>query len=139
MRSGTSALLELLNGTLWILSVQVVAICVLYCVYQARTLRMTWRDWIFALPVGMALAITLGVEKTGDTIRYYFVWLWRFLTGGRGELNMEMVALGGLFAAAGMLGLIYVLTREWFGARILLASTTIVAVYLAGSLLLRAF
>lgn len=132
----TSRILEMINGSLAILAAELIAICVIYCMYQGINLRMSWRDWIVALPLGIAVALALLTKNVGDEIRYLTVWWWRFTTDGVGpmsEVQLLLLILGSTITALGMLWLIYRLTQEWFGVRILAFCAAMVAVYLGGT------
>lgn len=134
----TNRVLELINGSLSILSLELMAICILYCWWQSRMLKMRPRDWL-VLPIGMALALSMAVRDSGDFTRYITIWWWRFWAKGTvslGEAQLMLLIVGGSIAAVGMLLMIYVLTREWFAWRVLALCAGIVGAYLVTSITL---
>lgn len=109
-------LLEIVNGNLAILRFEFLIFLAVY-LYMAAD-EMKPRDWFVALPLGMAVAVSMFFNNAGELGRNVVVWTWRVSTGGvvpLTDFQLGMLTAFASVAALGLLLMIRIFSRPFFG------------------------
>lgn len=72
-------LLEIVNGNLAILRLEFLIFLFAYLWMAADEMKP--KDWFIALPLGMAVAVSMAFNNAGEFGRNVVVWVWRASTG----------------------------------------------------------
>lgn len=114
-----TAVLEAVNLSVIVTSALLVLFLAYYCVQQMRLRGLSWRFAFAAMPIGLALAVAMEVEKSGVLLTRIGVWCWRHLGVGEAvPMNLverSITFVGIIITAFGMLWLIRLVSRVYFG------------------------
>lgn len=131
--NGVNRPLEAFNGAWAILAGYCVVFLLLHLHRTGITKHLTWRRWLFHLPVGMQLAVATTAICAAIFISRAAVWWWRFFDDADPHHLPDQaipLAFGAFLGCWAFLCILRVITRP-FGAWPVTIATMSVLAYLA--------
>jgi hypothetical protein len=121
-----------------ILSAFLIISAIVYIIWQARMQHLSWRQWLWKIPLGIAVAMCLVFENFGNLIVRVTVALWRRMGGDDPFDYGQMVSIGAgsIIGLLALLALIRKLSQPRFGERMWLAALALMAVNTAATVYL---
>ena len=113
-----NALLEATNGVWTVLNGFFIAFLIQHLVVEHRSQNLSPLNWLFNLPLGMQVAVSLLIATVGGFVLRASVWVWRIQTGGQGPISTELtiaVLCGTTIGAVGMLCQLRVFSQSYYG------------------------
>lgn len=130
--------LELLNGASFFVDGLFIAWGVWYLHRESRRRGMTLADWFVRLPPHMHFIIAVIIHDAGVCSRSLLIWWWRRAGAGDfGLVQVSVLALGAALIIVGGLMKIRSVTYPDYGYMPWMMTAYLLAVFLAGSLVIR--
>lgn len=129
---------EVVNGNLAILRLEFLVFLAIYLWKHTATNKLTWRDWFFALPLGVAVALSLFANDLGEFGRSFFIWMWRFShpTTPFSDFSLGLISAFSGMAAIGLLLMIRIFSRPFYGNLPWIVCALVSGIYTVASLLI---
>ena len=110
-------LLAVINGVWGLLAFALALVTVVYVYQEGTERRLTIRQWLFGMPLGMRVAVAIMIIAFGVVLTRGTIWVWRTLYGG-GPFTQTMLALlltGAVLGAVGFLCAIREISKPLYG------------------------
>jgi hypothetical protein len=109
--------LETTNGAVSLLTAFFLIFLTVYLVQEFRSRDLKWWKIALSLPVGMAVALALYIEKAGALTTRIIIFVWR-VHGGNipfSDVELFLLMFGAMATAIGLLMMMRILSRARYG------------------------
>jgi hypothetical protein len=109
--------LETTNGAVSLLTAFFLIFLTVYLIQEFRARKLTWRKMAAALPVGIAVALALYIEKVGALTTRIIIFIWRVHGGDIpfSDIELGLLSFGAEATAVGLLMMMRILSRARYG------------------------